>query len=266
VLVANPRQTKDTQGKKTDKLDARRIYIAHRDGRLKPSVISPENNRLISEFILSFGMPIDSKVVTSNINSENSESQLQIYNEAFSMENTALSVDNNAFNLGLLSAFLLYALFMTVISFTTSYVPLIMMGIGIALIIALWYWEAISKPASPEARRGFTYGYGFGLISAGLQMISPMCPGFIIVDLSIWTFVFGLVKLGFQLRYVSEYTIDPWLTLIYNEYSIVTTYIWNQVVENDNVSYKKWAWEGFAFFNFFFGLFLIQAFNFIMKV
>jgi len=42
VLVANPRQTKETQGKKTDKFDARRIYIAHRDGRLKPSVISPE--------------------------------------------------------------------------------------------------------------------------------------------------------------------------------------------------------------------------------
>jgi len=42
VLVANPRQTKDTQGKKTDKLDARRIYLAHRDGRLKPSVISPK--------------------------------------------------------------------------------------------------------------------------------------------------------------------------------------------------------------------------------
>ena len=41
TLVANPRQTKETQGKKTDKLDARRIYIAHRDGRLKPSVISP---------------------------------------------------------------------------------------------------------------------------------------------------------------------------------------------------------------------------------
>jgi len=43
TLVANPRQTKDTQGKKTDKLDARRIYVAHRDGRLKPSVISPED-------------------------------------------------------------------------------------------------------------------------------------------------------------------------------------------------------------------------------
>ena len=42
ILVANPCQTKNTQGKKTDKLDARRIYIAHRDGRLKPSVISPE--------------------------------------------------------------------------------------------------------------------------------------------------------------------------------------------------------------------------------
>jgi transposase len=42
VLVANARQTKDTQGKKTDKLDARRIFLAHRDGRLKPSVISPE--------------------------------------------------------------------------------------------------------------------------------------------------------------------------------------------------------------------------------
>jgi transposase len=41
VLLANPRQTKETQGKKTDKLDARRIYLAHRDGRLKPSVISP---------------------------------------------------------------------------------------------------------------------------------------------------------------------------------------------------------------------------------
>ena len=42
VLVANPRQTKDTQGKKTDKLDARRIYLAHRDGRLQPSVIPPK--------------------------------------------------------------------------------------------------------------------------------------------------------------------------------------------------------------------------------
>ncbi|MFX0102268.1 MAG: IS110 family transposase [Candidatus Hodarchaeota archaeon] len=41
VLVANPQQTKSTQGKKTDKLDARRIAIAYRDGRLKPSVISP---------------------------------------------------------------------------------------------------------------------------------------------------------------------------------------------------------------------------------
>jgi len=42
VLVANARQTKDTQGKKTDKIDARWIFLAHRDGRLKPSVISPE--------------------------------------------------------------------------------------------------------------------------------------------------------------------------------------------------------------------------------
>nr|MDO8117944.1 IS110 family transposase [Candidatus Sigynarchaeota archaeon] len=42
VLLANPQQTKDTQGKKTDKLDAKRIAIAHRDGRLKPSVISPQ--------------------------------------------------------------------------------------------------------------------------------------------------------------------------------------------------------------------------------
>ena len=40
VLVANPQQTKTTQGKKTDKIDARRIAIAHRDGRLKPSVIT----------------------------------------------------------------------------------------------------------------------------------------------------------------------------------------------------------------------------------
>jgi transposase len=53
-LVANPLQTRETQGKKTDKLDARRIALAHRDGRLKPSVISPrtsmhlrKNNRTI---------------------------------------------------------------------------------------------------------------------------------------------------------------------------------------------------------------------------
>lgn len=39
VLVANPQQTKSTQGKKTDKLDAKRIAIALRDGRLKPSVV-----------------------------------------------------------------------------------------------------------------------------------------------------------------------------------------------------------------------------------
>ena len=42
VLVANPQQTKSTQGKKTDKFDARRIAIAHRDGRLKPSVLTGE--------------------------------------------------------------------------------------------------------------------------------------------------------------------------------------------------------------------------------
>ena len=40
ILVANSQQTKTTQGKKTDKFDARRIAIAHRDGRLKPSVIT----------------------------------------------------------------------------------------------------------------------------------------------------------------------------------------------------------------------------------
>ena len=34
VLVANPNQTKTTEGKKTDKLDARRIAVAHHDGRL----------------------------------------------------------------------------------------------------------------------------------------------------------------------------------------------------------------------------------------
>jgi transposase len=39
VLLANPQQTKQTQGRKTDKLDARRIALAHRDWRLKPSVI-----------------------------------------------------------------------------------------------------------------------------------------------------------------------------------------------------------------------------------
>lgn len=38
VLVANPQQTKATQGLKTDPEDARRIALAFRDGRLKPSV------------------------------------------------------------------------------------------------------------------------------------------------------------------------------------------------------------------------------------
>jgi transposase len=42
LLVANPQQTKSTQGKKTDKLDARRVAVAYRDGRLKPSVITPQ--------------------------------------------------------------------------------------------------------------------------------------------------------------------------------------------------------------------------------
>ncbi len=41
LLVANSKQTKNTQGKKTDPADARRIALAHRDGRLLPSVIAP---------------------------------------------------------------------------------------------------------------------------------------------------------------------------------------------------------------------------------
>ena len=43
VLVANPKQTKTTEGKKTDKIDARRIAVAHRDGRLRPSIIPSED-------------------------------------------------------------------------------------------------------------------------------------------------------------------------------------------------------------------------------
>lgn len=39
VLVANPLQTKTAQGIKTDEYDARRIALAFRDGRLKPSVV-----------------------------------------------------------------------------------------------------------------------------------------------------------------------------------------------------------------------------------
>lgn len=39
MLVANPLQTKTTQGKKTDREDADRIALAFRDGRLKPSVV-----------------------------------------------------------------------------------------------------------------------------------------------------------------------------------------------------------------------------------
>ncbi len=43
ILLANPLQTKAIQGVKTDPEDARRIAIAFRDGRLKPSVLcTPE--------------------------------------------------------------------------------------------------------------------------------------------------------------------------------------------------------------------------------
>ena len=38
AIVANPVQTKATQGKKTDQFDANRIALAARDGRLRPSV------------------------------------------------------------------------------------------------------------------------------------------------------------------------------------------------------------------------------------
>jgi transposase len=47
VLVANPKQTKETQGQKTDLRDAMRIAVAFRDGRLKPSVLcTPEQFQL----------------------------------------------------------------------------------------------------------------------------------------------------------------------------------------------------------------------------
>lgn len=43
ILVANPQQTKATQGIKTDIYDARRIAFAFRDGRLKPSLVCTRN-------------------------------------------------------------------------------------------------------------------------------------------------------------------------------------------------------------------------------
>jgi transposase len=43
VLVANAKQVAATQGNKTDRLDARRLALAFRDGRLKPSILcTPE--------------------------------------------------------------------------------------------------------------------------------------------------------------------------------------------------------------------------------
>lgn len=42
LILANPKQTKATQGIKTDEYDARRIALAVRDGRLKPSIICTE--------------------------------------------------------------------------------------------------------------------------------------------------------------------------------------------------------------------------------
>jgi hypothetical protein len=47
VLVANAKQVAATQGKKTDRLDARRLALAFRDGRLKPSVLcTPQQFRM----------------------------------------------------------------------------------------------------------------------------------------------------------------------------------------------------------------------------
>lgn len=43
LILANPKQTKATQGIKTDEYDARRIALAVRDGRLKPSIICTED-------------------------------------------------------------------------------------------------------------------------------------------------------------------------------------------------------------------------------
>lgn len=47
VLVANAKQVAATQGKKTDRLDARRLALAFRDGRLKPSILcTPQQFRM----------------------------------------------------------------------------------------------------------------------------------------------------------------------------------------------------------------------------
>ena len=218
-----------------------------------------QNNQIISGLILSFGLPIEGETVILNSenlqNSENSENLIQSYTET-------ISVDNDAFNEGMWIAFFIYGIFMMLISIAPSFVPLIILGISIGVIIATWYFKASSEP-SLEARKGFTSGFGFGLIKGGLQMIAPMLPGFIIQDLAYWVPISRVIQWQIQIQLIPEYEVDPGVSVSYDLFSLATTYIWNTLVERDVSSYKRWAWEALAFFNFLFGLFLLQYFNFI---
>lgn len=71
ALVANPAQLKETQGKKTDKFDARRIAFAIRDGRLLPSVVC---NR--EQFSLRKSMRLLSKQVHNLTSVKNRMNQI----------------------------------------------------------------------------------------------------------------------------------------------------------------------------------------------
>jgi len=208
------------------------------------------------EFIFSFGIPIDSELINiSETTSINSENQLQNLNEE-SLGDTLEFTSDFAYNLGRIYALVIAIIVTALIATTFGWTPLIMAFTGIITVI-LWFFFKIFTNPSSEIRKALIAGYGYGLFDVGTFMFSPICPGGIQEDLSIWLPLFTGLSRHFKNVFLPEYEDELATEIAFISFSILSTFLWNYGIEEHLDRVSGWI----VFFTTCYGIGLFLCFS-----
>jgi len=195
-------------------------------------ISSFRSNKTVFSLIFSFGIPTDTKAITTlENNSMNSENQSRSATEVSSMDNYDFSPDF-AYNLGEIYAFAFGLIFVIIISMTVGFTPAMLALVGMLAVIA-WFFIKIWTEPSPEIKRALIAGYGFGLFQIGLAMLSPLSPGATLTDFVIWNLVYFLIPVILKELLFHEYPQDSILALIYYGFGWLATILWNYNIEKN---------------------------------
>jgi len=218
-------------------------------------IASYKNEQILFALIFSFGIPIDSELIGSDLDLRNSENQLQTSenpsNDEIQTYQEEVSVDVEAFETGewvafglTISSMLLLAAVpgaaTTAVYISCAILAFIFGGLGAFLFLGI--------PTPPETQRGYLIGYGSGMIDGGLALLGPILPGKTKRDFIITEGLVTGLSILLHVALFSEYPID-FVSILYTAiiYAGLSSVLWNKVVENDFAKSSGWIALGFVF-------------------